>query len=302
MSDWRKYMDDLVKFSHSIKEKPHLTASVDPYVLIFKDRMYDHVFHLYFDSHTDSGSPWMHLIIGSERALLIDTGYGIGDLKGLVKLLTSKPVDVVNTHFHGDHSGGDGQFGKVYIHEYDLDAVKQSIRMENRFFPGEKFYKNEEIQTGTNTEFVGIREGHVFHLGDGEDIEVFHVPGHAPGGCMFLDKKTHQMFTGDAFLATPVLIIDWGRKLEHPECGTVKSLRDALVHFVPRLGEVQEIFTGHGRQYLDTSYLTDMIDCCNEVIAHPDRYETYDFIDDPRQKQIQCTGKAMIIYSPSTVG
>ena len=35
-----------------------------------------------------------YLIEGSERAALIDTGYGIGDLKGFVETLTEKPYDV----------------------------------------------------------------------------------------------------------------------------------------------------------------------------------------------------------------
>ena len=69
----------------------------------------------------------MHLIIGSERALLIDTGMGAGDLKGAVEALTDKPVDVVNTHFHGDHTGGNGQFARVFCPEYDLPYLKSQM-------------------------------------------------------------------------------------------------------------------------------------------------------------------------------
>ena len=40
------------------------------------------------------------LFVGTERALLLDTGIGIGDLKGLVEGITDKPYDVVLTHGH----------------------------------------------------------------------------------------------------------------------------------------------------------------------------------------------------------
>lgn len=44
-----------------------------------------------------------YLVEGAERALLIDTGFGVGDLKALCERLTDKPLLVVDTHSHGDH-------------------------------------------------------------------------------------------------------------------------------------------------------------------------------------------------------
>lgn len=46
----------------------------------------------------------MHLICGECGALLLDTGYGIGNLKSVIEQLTDKPVSVFNTHWHGDHT------------------------------------------------------------------------------------------------------------------------------------------------------------------------------------------------------
>ena len=45
------------------------------------------------------------LLIGSERALLIDSGFGIGDLRGAVEMVTDKPITLVISHSHGDHCG-----------------------------------------------------------------------------------------------------------------------------------------------------------------------------------------------------
>ena len=62
------------------------------------------------------------LVEGTEKALLIDTGVGIGDLKWLVEdRLSGKPYDVVATHSHGDHIGGAGWFDRILIHPADAD-------------------------------------------------------------------------------------------------------------------------------------------------------------------------------------
>jgi Zn-dependent hydrolases, including glyoxylases len=301
MSDWKKYMEELNQLSRTISKKPHFISNVNPYVLIFKNSYCDGVWHLYFDSHADSGSAWMHLIEGKDRALLIDTAFGIGNLKGLVELLTSKPLDVVNTHFHGDHSGGNGHFPKIFIHHYDIPYLQGSMAKNRRFLPAGDFYAKEDIIPLGSYEMVGIEEGYRFILGEDEEVEVVHMPGHSAGGCMLYDHKTHMLFSGDAVLATPTLILDRFPAEFHKEYMTVTSFRDALQSFKPRFDEVKRMYSGHGAQDLDNSYLYDMLDCCNAIIEAPDDYEIYDYVPDPDQKQIKCVGKAMMVYSNSRV-
>jgi hypothetical protein len=55
-----------------------------------------------------------YLILGEKRALLFDTGLGIGDLRALVSSVTELPVAVLNSHSHYDHIGGNHQFDRVY--------------------------------------------------------------------------------------------------------------------------------------------------------------------------------------------
>lgn len=51
-----------------------------------------------------------YLVVGSEKALLIDCGTGFCDIRGAAEKLTDLPIILAATHGHGDHIGGAGQF------------------------------------------------------------------------------------------------------------------------------------------------------------------------------------------------
>ena len=149
----------------------------------------------------------MFLCVGSERALLIDTGTGVCDLKAEVAKLTDKPYDVVLTHGHVDHAGGMGAFEKVYIHEKDVQMVKD-ITVERRKDYADTLgkmngynvydYSTDMVKAWDSyPEFVLIDEGYVFELGD-RSLEVFFAPGHTPGSITLLDRKNRIHFSGDA--------------------------------------------------------------------------------------------------------
>ena len=62
----------------------------------------------------------VNLIIGQDRAALIDTGCGIGDLRTAVKAVTDKPIVVINTHTHPDHLGSNHQFDQIAMFDHPL--------------------------------------------------------------------------------------------------------------------------------------------------------------------------------------
>ena len=59
-------------------------------------------------------------MIGHQKAALIDTGCGIGDLRKAVEDVTEKPVVVINTHTHPDHLGSNRQFDEIAMFEHPL--------------------------------------------------------------------------------------------------------------------------------------------------------------------------------------
>ena len=67
-----------------------------------------------------------YLIVGHQRALLFDTGMGIGDVKSVTAQLTHLPIVVLNSHTHDDHVGGNWQFDTVY--GMDTDFTRKSAQ------------------------------------------------------------------------------------------------------------------------------------------------------------------------------
>ena len=96
---------------------------VDPFVEVyqFRENFYGLLTNL-LDGHNNF--VWMYLIIGPEKAMLIDTSFGLGNLKGLVdEISNGKPVILANTHCSCDHSYGNCQFDKAYGHVDLVDEI-----------------------------------------------------------------------------------------------------------------------------------------------------------------------------------
>ena len=77
--------------------------------------------YLLDEAHEATG----YLVVGEEKALLIDTMMGYNDLAKAVRDITDKPVMVVNTHGHGDHIFGNIYFEEAYMNPEDLIILQR---------------------------------------------------------------------------------------------------------------------------------------------------------------------------------
>ncbi|MCC3860847.1 MBL fold metallo-hydrolase [Pseudemcibacter aquimaris] len=149
-----------------------------------------------------------YLILGSERALLFDTGIGVGDIRSLVTALTDLPVSVLNSHTHYDHVGGNYLFNRIYGTGTDYTKNHENGRPneEVREFVGPgwvwKDMPNEvTVDNYTSKPFKVtdiVNDGFVIDLGD-KTLEVFLVPGHTPDALVLLDRRDRLLFMGDTF-------------------------------------------------------------------------------------------------------
>ena len=157
-----------------------------------------------------------YLIEGDERAILLDTGMCVGDLGGLVAMLTDRPVFVVNSHAHWDHIGGNRQFDEIWIHE--AEAAKLDVGVPNeRLRPA---FQSEHL-TGPLPEDINLKtlafpptpatgtlaDGHRFDIGD-RVLEVLYCPGHSPGGIALLDVANGALFSTDVAYAGALYVYD----------------------------------------------------------------------------------------------
>lgn len=117
------------------------------------------------------------LLVGEERAVMIDSGMNCPDAAALAKTLSDKPVLLLNTHADGDHTSGTGGFREIRIHASDYFGCGLKDR-----FP--------------DTALVKIEDGDVIDPGN-RPLKIIHIPGHTKGSVAILDEKNRVLYAGD---------------------------------------------------------------------------------------------------------
>ena len=146
-----------------------------------------------------------YLLLGKNRALLIDTGLGVANIKEVVDKITSLPILVVTTHVHWDHIGGHRFFEEFGVHEEEkewimdefplpLSVVKQNLLNGNCDFPKSFDIEDYNIFSGIPQQI--LQDGNEIDLGN-RKVEVLHTPGHSPGHCCFYEAEKGYLYSGD---------------------------------------------------------------------------------------------------------
>lgn len=163
------------------------------------------------------------LVEGTEKAALIDTGCGIGNLAQIVRELTQKPLIILMTHGHFDHDGGVKQFPgvPVYLHSADGQLMHQTVAMMQKMMGTADLNKMRSLYITTRGpvrcpeldvnellklvpdepcdpiyDWLPMEDGMTFDLGE-RVLKVIHTPGHTPGEVSILDETSRTLFSGD---------------------------------------------------------------------------------------------------------
>jgi glyoxylase-like metal-dependent hydrolase (beta-lactamase superfamily II) len=212
------------------------------------------------------------LIRGSERALLLDTGLGLADISAAVATVCRQPPQVVNSHVHFDHVGGNGLFAETAMHELGPEWIEAGCEpsqlsaypdlvpamteeygrllaadREGGFFligpdeemrpwPAEGIAEHGwRIEPPPPTRLLA--EGDEIDLGD-RVLRVLHTPGHAPDHICLLDERAGVLWAQDQAYYGPHLVYEPGADFGDFLTST-RRLADELS------GSLRTVYTAH---------------------------------------------------------
>jgi cyclase len=183
--------------------------------------------------------------IGEDGIVIVDDQFAplVEKIQSSLKSLgiTNKPVRfVINTHFHGDHTGGNAPFSNAGSTLIAQDNVRKrlesggvagngsSIRMENK--PAEK----------AALPIITFEHDVTVHL-NGEDIRALHFPAeHTDGDSIIFFPKNNVVHMGDDFVRYGFPFIDVASG------GSVQGMIAAMEKASAQLPSDVKVIPGHG--------------------------------------------------------
>lgn len=198
-----------------------------------------------------------YVVTGSDKALLIDTGYGH---KGMVKYIrqniTDLPLTVINTHYHPDHSAGNCFFDSVYIGKNDMPMPGEKSDFEiliGKLRPilGKVICLVFKEINPNACEYIPVQSGFTFDLGH-RSLTVHDFPGHTKGSILIEDRLTRTLFTGDACNTGTWLFTNPEQNMAE-YAGRVKALSDEYSH-------IEKVLFSHSSDSFKPSFFSEYAD------------------------------------------
>ena len=179
------------------------------------------------------------ILAGPDGVFMVDSQFAplSAKIAAAVKQITDKPIRfMVNTHVHGDHTGGDENFGRMGVTIIARDELR--FRLAHPA-PG------ANGQPGVPTAPVGLpmityRGQLTMHM-NGEDVQLFAVPfAHTDGDTLVYFPAEDVLMTGDYFRSVGYPNIDLGNG------GSMRGMIDGLGFTIGKCGANTKVVPGHG--------------------------------------------------------
>jgi glyoxylase-like metal-dependent hydrolase (beta-lactamase superfamily II) len=178
------------------------------------------------------------VLVGEDGVLMVDDQFApLSEKikKAIENLNRGKIKFLINTHIHGDHSGGNENFAKAGVFIVAHEGVRS--RMMKEHVSGDKV---EPPRPKEALPIITFQEGMTFHV-NGEDIELFHYGrAHTDGDVIVFFKQSNVYHTGDVFVRYGYPYIDMTRG------GTVKGFIAFLDELIERMDDSAKVIPGHG--------------------------------------------------------
>ena len=166
------------------------------------------------------------LLIGKEKALLIDSGSTLPNVREIAEKITHLPIMLINTHGDGDHTSGNGAFEEYYISEEDYTGCGMK----------EKFPESKALF---------VKDGQIIDLG-GRILKIIATPGHTFGSISILDVTNRSIYTGDS--VQNGIIYMFGEKRCPGKYG------ESLKKLIEMQSEYDTIYASHSQFALEADY------------------------------------------------
>lgn len=208
-----------------------------------------------------------YLIIGDEEAVLLDCGWGYGDIKALAKSLTDRPITLVLSHGNIDHVGGASQFDIVYLNENDFNFVdsQTDVSLCRKILATHvpvDFQEGTDLwQPARSQSYTPLTEDSIFDL-DNHTLQPYHLPGHSLGCMVFIIPEESMAIFGDA-ISHPTLM-----SLDHST--DIQTHYDAMVRFSAHEHLYQRVLVNHETFELDKIVLENNIKLAKAILDNKD--------------------------------
>jgi glyoxylase-like metal-dependent hydrolase (beta-lactamase superfamily II) len=213
--------------------------------------------------------------VGDDGIVIVDDQYAplAEKIQAALKGITDKPVRfIINTHYHGDHTGGNAYFQKqapVIAH----DNVRKRLESGGTAGNGSKVFMDVKPADKESLPILTFDHDMTVHL-NGEDIRALYFPaGHTDGDSIIFFPKSKVVHMGDDFVTYgfPFIDVDSG--------GSINGMIDAVEKVIGQLPADVKIIPGHGPiSNLDDvrAYLTMLKDTRNAVAKAIAKHQTLD--------------------------
>ena len=200
-----------------------------------------------------------YLVAGDERALLFDSGLGIGDIAAVARSLTPLEIVVLNSHTHYDHIGGNHAFDAILALDTPFtrrrargstpDAVAEFVSSAWVWKDLPEGFDRDTFRSRPFTISRFVEDGEVIDLGN-RQVEVLVTPGHAPDSLCLIDRDKRLLFTGDTFYLAALYT--------HLEGSDFERYAETATRLAGLADDVDALLTAHNVPVADSDYLLEL--------------------------------------------
>jgi cyclase len=180
--------------------------------------------------------------VGDDGIVIVDDQFApLADkIRAALKGVTDKPVRfVINTHYHGDHTGGNEPFSQTST-IIAQDNVRKRLETGGRAGNGGSVKFDAKPAPKAALPIITFEHDVTVHL-NGEDIRALHFPaGHTDGDSVIYFPKSNVVHMGDDFVTYgfPFIDVDGG--------GSIQGMIDGVEKAIANLPADVKVIPGHG--------------------------------------------------------